>query len=87
MKKRNTCDIEAWAKELRVGEEILLSGTVYTARDAVHKKFAQLIAEGKEKRAFYDSCLRAHQREMTLDVSSLDELENKYAALEKLLAK
>ena len=48
MQRRNTCDIETWAKELRVGDEILLCGTVYTARDAVHKKFAQLIAQGKE---------------------------------------
>ena len=47
MQKRNTCDIEVWSKELRVGDEILLSGTVYTARDALHKRFAQLIAEGK----------------------------------------
>lgn len=47
MQKRNTCDIQAWSKELRVGDEILLSGTVYTARDAVHKRFAQLISDGK----------------------------------------
>lgn len=35
-----------WLPDLHVGDEILLSGTVYTARDAVHKKFAQLLAEG-----------------------------------------
>lgn len=47
MRKLNICDIEAWAPSLRAGDEILLSGTVYTARDAVHKKFAQRILEGK----------------------------------------
>ena len=47
MRKINTSDIASWVGELRVGEEILLSGTVYTARDAVHKKFAALLEEGK----------------------------------------
>ena len=48
MRKLNTADIKTWASELRVGDEIRLSGTVYTARDAVHKRFAQQIEEGKE---------------------------------------
>ncbi len=47
MKKLNTSELALHAGELRVGDEILLSGTVYTARDAVHKKFAALIEEGK----------------------------------------
>ena len=33
---------------LKAGDLILLSGTVYTARDAVHKRIAALIREGKE---------------------------------------
>ncbi len=32
---------------LHVGEKILLSGTVYTARDAAHKRIAALLDEGK----------------------------------------
>ena len=36
------------AETLNAGEEVLLNGYVYTARDAVHKKFATLIAEGKD---------------------------------------
>ncbi len=32
---------------LKCGEEVLLSGTVYTARDAAHKKLTQLIAQKK----------------------------------------
>ncbi|MBQ7380882.1 MAG: fumarate hydratase C-terminal domain-containing protein [Clostridia bacterium] len=47
MRALNTADIKSWLSSLRVGDEVLLSGTVYTARDAVHKRFAQLIAEGK----------------------------------------
>ena len=46
MRKVNTSDMAVWLPDLHVGDEILLSGTVYTARDAVHKKFAQLLAEG-----------------------------------------
>lgn len=47
MMKLNTSELGARAQTLKVGDEVLLSGTVYTARDAVHKKFAALIAEGK----------------------------------------
>jgi fumarate hydratase subunit beta len=34
-------------ERLRVGDEILLSGTVYTARDAAHERLARLLKEGK----------------------------------------
>lgn len=34
--------------ELNVGEKILLSGTVYTSRDAAHKKIFEIIEEGKK---------------------------------------
>ena len=34
----DTSELRRRAPELRAGEEILLSGTVYTARDAAHKK-------------------------------------------------
>ena len=33
---------------LRAGDSVLLSDTVYTARDAAHKRLCQLVAEGKE---------------------------------------
>lgn len=33
-------------KPLRVGDRVLLSGTVYTARDAAHKRLAEAIARG-----------------------------------------
>ncbi len=33
--------------ELRAGDRVLLSGTIYTARDAVHKRIFQLLDEGK----------------------------------------
>ena len=35
------------ALSLRAGEQILLSGTVYTARDAAHLRMLDLIREGK----------------------------------------
>jgi len=34
-------------KELCAGEQILLSGEIYTARDAAHKRMIQLLDEGK----------------------------------------
>ena len=33
---------------LRAGDSVLLSGTVYTARDAAHKRMTALLDEGKE---------------------------------------
>ena len=36
------------ALSLKAGEHILLSGTVYTARDAAHKRLCELVEAGKE---------------------------------------
>ena len=38
MKKCLLNEMALWLPTLRAGEEILLSGTVYTARDAAHKR-------------------------------------------------
>ncbi len=35
-------------RSLRIGDRVLIRGTVYTARDAAHRRFRELIAEGKE---------------------------------------
>lgn len=32
---------------LKAGDEVTLSGVIYTARDAAHKRFAELLARGK----------------------------------------
>ena len=34
-------------KNLKAGDEVLLSGTIFTARDAAHKRFHDLIAKGR----------------------------------------
>ena len=36
------------ARNLRAGDNCLISGVIYTARDAAHKRLCQLVAEGKE---------------------------------------
>ena len=36
------------ARKLRSGDSVLLSGTIYTARDAAHKRLCELLATGKE---------------------------------------
>lgn len=46
MKRYDTKEIRKAAQELSAGEAILLNGTVYTARDAAHKRIAQLIEAG-----------------------------------------
>jgi fumarate hydratase subunit beta len=38
---------EKTISSLKSGAEVLLSGIIYTARDAAHKRFAELIAAGK----------------------------------------
>ena len=35
-------------KSLKAGDRVLLSGTIYTARDAAHKKLVEMIKAGKE---------------------------------------
>ena len=35
-------------ESLRAGEQVLLSGVIYTARDAAHKRMKELLEEGKE---------------------------------------
>jgi fumarate hydratase subunit beta len=44
----NTSNASEWAKELRANDVILLSGVVYTARDAAHKKIMAMIEQGDE---------------------------------------
>ena len=36
------------AKMLRAGDYVYITGTIYTARDAAHKRMAETLAEGKE---------------------------------------
>ena len=42
----NTKNINEWVAKLRAGDRVYLSGTVYTARDAAHKKISELIKNG-----------------------------------------
>ena len=42
----NTKEIREYAKVLRAGDEVFLSGTVYCARDAAHKRIMKLIEDG-----------------------------------------
>lgn len=46
--KLNTKNIKEAAKTLCAGDSVLLSGTVYTARDAAHKKICALIDNGEK---------------------------------------
>ncbi len=35
-------------RELRAGDNVLISGVIYTGRDAAHKRLVELVKEGKE---------------------------------------
>ena len=48
MKKIHTPLNEDITKKLKAGDSILLSGTIYTARDAAHKRLVELIESGVE---------------------------------------
>lgn len=43
----NVSEIGACAAEISAGDRVILSGTVYTARDAAHKKFFELLDKGE----------------------------------------
>ena len=42
----NASDLPALAPSLRAGDRVILSGTVYTARDAAHKRIFELLKSG-----------------------------------------
>ncbi len=44
----NVADLKERAKTLRAGDSVTLSGTVYTARDAAHKRITEIMANGGE---------------------------------------
>ncbi len=44
----NASDLKPLCEKLRVGDKVYLGGTVYTARDAAHKRIFELIESGKE---------------------------------------
>ena len=44
----NTENIIEWVENLVAGDRVLLSGTVYTARDAAHKRIKELSDNGSE---------------------------------------
>lgn len=46
MQELQVDDLKRLSRELRAGERVLLSGTVYTARDAAHKRLFALLDEG-----------------------------------------
>lgn len=48
MIKLNTNELKEKAKTLRAGDKVLLSGTVYTSRDAAHKRIKALLDNGGE---------------------------------------
>ncbi len=48
MIKLNTSELKEKARTLRAGDKVLLSGTVYTSRDAAHKRIKALLDCGGE---------------------------------------
>ena len=43
----NTQNINEWVTTLKVGDRVYLSGVVYTARDAAHKRIVQMLDSGE----------------------------------------
>ncbi len=46
--KFSTNEIKKYAKDLRVGDRVLLSGKVYTSRDAAHKRIFNSLEKGEK---------------------------------------
>ncbi len=44
----NTQEVISHIDELTAGDRVMLSGVVYTARDAAHKRIMQLIESGEK---------------------------------------
>ncbi len=51
-------DLRKYIPEIKVGDEVFLSGKIYTARDAAHKRIKALIGEGKPLPfGLHDACI------------------------------
>lgn len=49
MEKKLTMPLtEEMTRELHVGDNVLISGVIYTGRDAAHKRLCELLEQGKE---------------------------------------
>ncbi|MBE6845316.1 MAG: Fe-S-containing hydro-lyase [Ruminococcus sp.] len=48
VRKIDASELKKHAADLRAGDKILLSGTVYTSRDAAHKRIMQMIEDGQK---------------------------------------
>ena len=46
--KIDTSELREYCGRLRAGDRVLLSGTVYTSRDAAHKRICALLDSGEE---------------------------------------
>lgn len=46
--KLDTANINEWVSDLRAGDRVLLSGVIYTARDAAHKRIVNLLDNDEE---------------------------------------
>ena len=44
----SSSQLREYAPQLKCGDRVLLSGTVYTARDAAHKRIVSMMAENKQ---------------------------------------
>lgn len=44
----NVSDLRSFCPKLRVGDKVLLSGYIYTARDAAHKRFDAMLNNGEK---------------------------------------
>ncbi len=44
----NSSELKSKAESLHIGDKVLLTGYIYTARDAAHKRFFTLLDEGKD---------------------------------------
>ena len=44
----NTANMQDWIEKLEAGQEILLTGKIFAARDAVHKKWMWLLKNGEK---------------------------------------
>lgn len=47
MTELNTSELKERAKTLKAGDKVLLSGVVYTSRDAAHKRIKELLDKGE----------------------------------------
>ena len=76
-------ELKERAKELHAGDRVILSGVVYTSRDAAHKRIVKLIEEGGQ--SLTEALSGVDEALQKIDKINIDELNEAITDLKNVV--